>query len=223
MAFAALKERAQRLNRALAGHRFLFGSVEVGASALDLAAALVDRARAGAARAAARRRRRPGASSSSPPRSRPGSTASGVLGRDDAAAPRRGRSRRPRGRGAAGHPRRQPAALVRLVFRRGASRPAPRATSPPGSRCGRSSWSRSSATARRAARRPDRAPTRRARLARPRRVGVARVESPRGRDGLRRRAGDGRVAAPAPAHRLLRQLAGAGARRRRATSCPTSR
>jgi Ni,Fe-hydrogenase III large subunit len=36
MAFAALKERAMRLNAALAGHRFLFGTVAVGASALYL-------------------------------------------------------------------------------------------------------------------------------------------------------------------------------------------
>ena len=45
MAFAALKERALRLNLELAGHRFLFGSVEVGASRLELSAAAVDRAR----------------------------------------------------------------------------------------------------------------------------------------------------------------------------------
>ncbi|HVY77371.1 MAG TPA: NADH-quinone oxidoreductase subunit C [Solirubrobacterales bacterium] len=45
MAFAALKERALRLNRDLSGHRFLFGSVEVGGSCLDLSAQAVDRAR----------------------------------------------------------------------------------------------------------------------------------------------------------------------------------
>ncbi len=45
MAFAALKERAMRLNLALAGHRFLFGAVEVGRSRLSLSPALVDRAR----------------------------------------------------------------------------------------------------------------------------------------------------------------------------------
>ncbi len=45
MAFAALKERAMRLNLALAGHRFLFGSVEVGASRLDLPSPLAERAR----------------------------------------------------------------------------------------------------------------------------------------------------------------------------------
>lgn len=36
MAFAALKERAQRLNHELTGHRFLFGSVAIGGSALAL-------------------------------------------------------------------------------------------------------------------------------------------------------------------------------------------
>ncbi len=45
MAFAALKERAMRLNEALAGHRFLFGSVEVGASRLSLPSPIADRAR----------------------------------------------------------------------------------------------------------------------------------------------------------------------------------
>jgi Ni,Fe-hydrogenase III large subunit len=45
MAFAALKERALRLNAAISGHRFLFGSVEVGASAVDLPSAAADRAR----------------------------------------------------------------------------------------------------------------------------------------------------------------------------------
>jgi Ni,Fe-hydrogenase III large subunit len=36
MAFAALKERAQRLNARLAGHRFLFGAVRLGASELTI-------------------------------------------------------------------------------------------------------------------------------------------------------------------------------------------
>jgi Ni,Fe-hydrogenase III large subunit len=45
MAFAALKERAMRLNEAISGHRFLFGSIEMGASTLDLPSPLVDRAR----------------------------------------------------------------------------------------------------------------------------------------------------------------------------------
>jgi len=38
MAFAALKERAQRLNRRLFGHRFLFGTVLVGENQVELAA-----------------------------------------------------------------------------------------------------------------------------------------------------------------------------------------
>ncbi len=46
MAFAALKERAQRVNAGVGGHRFLFGTVEVGAGAVA-----VDRAVAGDARA----------------------------------------------------------------------------------------------------------------------------------------------------------------------------
>ncbi len=45
MAFAALKERALRLNGALAGHRYLFGLVEVGASRLELASPEADRVR----------------------------------------------------------------------------------------------------------------------------------------------------------------------------------
>jgi Ni,Fe-hydrogenase III large subunit len=45
MAFAALKERAMRLNCELSGHRFLFGSVGLGTSAVELDAAAVDRAR----------------------------------------------------------------------------------------------------------------------------------------------------------------------------------
>ncbi len=45
MAFAALKERAMRLNEALAGHRFLFGSVELGASRLSLSSPAADRVR----------------------------------------------------------------------------------------------------------------------------------------------------------------------------------
>ncbi|MGB7587762.1 MAG: NADH-quinone oxidoreductase subunit C [Solirubrobacterales bacterium] len=45
MAFAALKERAMRLNMALTGHRFLFGSIEVGATRLAPPALAADRAR----------------------------------------------------------------------------------------------------------------------------------------------------------------------------------
>jgi Ni,Fe-hydrogenase III large subunit len=43
--FAALTERARRLNAALTGHRFLFGSVEVGGSALAVDAARIAHAR----------------------------------------------------------------------------------------------------------------------------------------------------------------------------------
>jgi Ni,Fe-hydrogenase III large subunit len=45
MAFAALKDRAQRINLSLAGHRFLFATVAVGRGALTLDAAAVDAAR----------------------------------------------------------------------------------------------------------------------------------------------------------------------------------
>jgi Ni,Fe-hydrogenase III large subunit len=44
MAFAALKERAQRLNLQLAGHRFLFGAVAAGAGAFAADAGAVDTA-----------------------------------------------------------------------------------------------------------------------------------------------------------------------------------
>ncbi len=46
MLFAALKERAQRLNAQLTGHRFLFGSVQVGGSALEIGATGAAQARA---------------------------------------------------------------------------------------------------------------------------------------------------------------------------------
>jgi Ni,Fe-hydrogenase III large subunit len=46
MAFAALKERAQRLNDELSGHRFLFDTIAVGASPFRLASSDRDRARA---------------------------------------------------------------------------------------------------------------------------------------------------------------------------------
>jgi Ni,Fe-hydrogenase III large subunit len=46
MAFAALKERAHRLNHSLAGHRFLFGAVGVGESRLELDERAVRSARA---------------------------------------------------------------------------------------------------------------------------------------------------------------------------------
>jgi Ni,Fe-hydrogenase III large subunit len=46
MAFAALKERAQRVNRALTGHRFLFGAVRLGRSDLRVALSAAAAARA---------------------------------------------------------------------------------------------------------------------------------------------------------------------------------
>jgi Ni,Fe-hydrogenase III large subunit len=46
MAFAALKDRAQQINAAAFGHRFLFGSVAVGAGAVELDAAAAAAARA---------------------------------------------------------------------------------------------------------------------------------------------------------------------------------
>jgi Ni,Fe-hydrogenase III large subunit len=45
MAFAALKERAQRLNAQLAGHRFLFATVAIGHGVVALDAGAADRAR----------------------------------------------------------------------------------------------------------------------------------------------------------------------------------
>jgi Ni,Fe-hydrogenase III large subunit len=45
MAFAVLKDRAQRLNAQLTGHRFLFGTVAVGRGTLALDAAVADAAR----------------------------------------------------------------------------------------------------------------------------------------------------------------------------------
>ena len=46
MAFAALKDRAQRINARLTGHRFLFGSVAVGHGTLELGAEAAAAARA---------------------------------------------------------------------------------------------------------------------------------------------------------------------------------
>jgi Ni,Fe-hydrogenase III large subunit len=46
MAYAALKERVQRVNARLTGHRFLFGTVAVAAGELDIGARSIDAARA---------------------------------------------------------------------------------------------------------------------------------------------------------------------------------
>ena len=53
MAFAALKDRAQQINMRAFGHRFLFGTVRVGAGAAQLDATHADAALRRAARAAA--------------------------------------------------------------------------------------------------------------------------------------------------------------------------
>ncbi len=55
--FAALTERARRLNATLTGHRFAFGAVRVGGSALEIADAAVDAARAEVASIAGAARR----------------------------------------------------------------------------------------------------------------------------------------------------------------------
>ena len=88
MAFAALKDRAQRVNARLAGHRFLFGTVAVGRGTLELDAV---RGRRDARRAARAARRRGG-----------GLARAGVR-RQRAGAPRRRRRARCRGRAAAGN------------------------------------------------------------------------------------------------------------------------
>ena len=54
MAYASLKERVQRLNERLTGHRFLFGTVSLGASALALTAGRRRRRPRGVARGARR-------------------------------------------------------------------------------------------------------------------------------------------------------------------------
>ena len=55
MAFAALKERAQRINRAIGGHRFLFDTVAFGRSDLAVTRAEAEIARGPPARAGRRR------------------------------------------------------------------------------------------------------------------------------------------------------------------------
>ncbi len=46
MAFAALKERAMRLNEVLTGHRFMFGSIQVGANRIEVPRSTADQIRA---------------------------------------------------------------------------------------------------------------------------------------------------------------------------------
>ena len=120
MAFAALKERAMRLNESLAGHRFLFGSIEVGAGRLDLPSAAVDRARGRASRAARGR----GAGVARDPVRRIGAGSARRGGGPRSRRRRRARRRRAgraRLRPGAGHAGRQPRALVRIGLRRGRS------------------------------------------------------------------------------------------------------
>ena len=178
MAFAALKERAMRLNAALAGHRFLFGSVEVGGSRLDLPSPAVDRARGELRELRAGR----GAGMARDPVRGLGSGSTRRRGRPRSRRRRRARRRRTRRtrlRVEPGYPREQPRALVRLVLRRrdpagrrGRCRRAPRDA---GDRARGDPRAAGRASPRAGARRRGE-PRRRGR----RRVGVARVESPRG-------------------------------------------
>ena len=202
--FAALTERARRLNAALTGHRFLFGSVAVGGSDLD---ARRDGRAPRAHELAAHRREaaRPGANSSSTPRSRIGSPTSASSTAGDAL--RLGAVGPARAGG--GHRRGRRATPARGSPTRGSSPPprAPPATSRRGSSSARSSCAQSFDLLDRAAR-----PARRARRLQPsggaeRAIGVGRVESPRGATScIVERDGDRVDAAPA-AHRLLRELA----------------
>ena len=180
MAFAALKERALRLNGDLAGHRFLFGSVAVGASAAGGSSARGRRAPAARCASSARTRRAPGASSPSPPRSRPGSTASAC---STPPTPRRSaRSARRRGRpgSAFDAAAAAPASGTAPIFAAAVPPASRRATSPPGCEIRGARADGDAGAARRAARRADRGRGRGARRARPTRSGSARVESPRG-------------------------------------------
>ena len=211
--FAALTERARRLNAALTGHRFLFGSVRVGGSELalgrddvraarDEVAALRDGLGSRLARAALqrvvpgpaarhrRRRGRRGASGSAPsgrPRAPRGSRTTPRDG-EPAARLRRLRARRPR----AGRRRRPGAA-------RAARARAPADVRRSSTRC---------STARSARPPPSRARRGAADRRRPRR-------EPARRDELHRRAQRRPDRAAAAAHRLLRELARRRPRRRR--------
>ena len=210
----------------LTGHRFLFGTIEVGRQSRSSCrrprpsapGASCASWRGDAALGLARAR-------ASPPRSRRGSTAWGCSSADDAArlgARRPGGPRR-RGRGTDARSD-EPRPLVRPGFS-----PAVPPDAPTGDVAARLELRAARArgdlrAARRPARRAGLRPAPRRPGRRPARaIGVGRVESPRGetvcaveRDGVL-------APATAPAHRLLRQLAGAGPRHARATSCPTSR
>ena len=222
MAFAALKERAMRLNAELAGHRFLFGTVAVGAAtssspapppsgrARVLGELRVDAARAWreiAVRASVQARL----------------DGVGVLEREDAAAARRGR---PGGAGRRGRAstraRSAPASGTASFAAAVAERSDGRRRRPARDAGGRA---RAALRAARRAALPSRSHPSAAdagRACAPARRGPGR-EPERG-DGLRRWSPTSqRLGRAAPAHRLLRQLAGAGAGDRAASCCPTSR
>ena len=208
MAFAGLKERAQRLNHELTGHRFLFGSVAVGSSGLSASGDQVGHARAalGSIGHEARDALR-GLRFTASLQERLGDV--GVVSRADAIAlgavgpgrPRLGRRRRLADEEPAAGLRRPGAGTGRGAHRR-------RRRAPGGPRDGAGDEPRASG---RAARRADPSGSMRACRDDPAR---ARARGrPRGmparRDGLRRRARARSRAPDAPADGLLRQLAGA--------------
>ncbi len=84
MAFAALKERAQRLNQRLTGHRFLFDTVALASSTLRIGQLRRARRARGAAGAGCRSSGSSGASCCSPHRCRTASAMSGSLTKHDA-------------------------------------------------------------------------------------------------------------------------------------------
>ena len=213
--FAALTERRPPAERALTGHRFLFGIVarrrqrprrstrrRVADARDELAAIRADSAR-GLARAPLQRARsRTGCptSASSTPRPRTRSAPSGRP-RARPGSPRTSARRSPRLAYDGFEPRRSDARRRR---RPGAARAA-RARAPA---------SRSTSSTR-LLDRPDPARRRRAAAADERAIGVGRVESPRGATScIVERDGD-RVDAAPPPHRLVRELAGRRPRRRR--------
>ena len=128
MAFAALKDRAQRHNQSLAGHRFLFGTVAAGTGVLALDAPAVDRAR-GELRELRTDAAAAGASWGSPGPSRTRLDGVGVLRRRGRHHPRGRRAVGARGRGTCRRARAQPAPRLRATSRAAAPRERRRATS----------------------------------------------------------------------------------------------
>ena len=84
MAFAALKDRAQQINAAAFGHRFLFGTLQIGRGALALDSAGSATRESGNCASCTRTPPRRGASSSSPRSLQARLDGIGVLGADDA-------------------------------------------------------------------------------------------------------------------------------------------